>query len=296
MSVEHEYTPSSWETVNCPFCNSGNRTVYERFGHKFQFTYCKCQDCSLIYCTPRPTYNQEFIDRAYAAYYQSTETLGLDEFTNVHTSSIPMFKKEVEHLLQFDTKPTAVLDVGCGMGTFLYAAKPHYRTCVGLDVSAKMGKFVEEQIGVKVQIQQFDTFNSDTNFSLIHMSHVMEHIPNPNEWIEKAKQLLTPDGVLVINVPNKRSLGNLMQHFFYKLKLKKQYSSTWNAPERTPDHLYEPTRASMKTLLLKHGFEILDSFSYSRKDPVSNNSFTSRLIGRALFLSSNLSFIVRKKK
>ena len=49
----------------------------------------------------------------------------------------------------------------------------------------------------------------------------------------------------------------------------------------------------MKLLLQNKGFEILDYFSYSRKDPVSNHSAVSKLTNRSLHIGSNLSFIVR---
>jgi ubiquinone/menaquinone biosynthesis C-methylase UbiE len=124
------------------------------------------------------------------------------------------------------------------------------------------------------------------------MSHVLEHVPNPNEWLQKAKEVLLPDGVLVINVPHKHSFSNKLQYFYYKLGLKKRVSSGWNDSGRTPDHLFEPTVKSMQYLVTKNGFKVLDYFSYSRKDPASNKSIYSKLKNRKLMLGTNLSFIV----
>jgi hypothetical protein len=125
------------------------------------------------------------------------------------------------------------------------------------------------------------------------MSHVLEHIPNPVAWLKKAAELLEEDGVLVINVPNKFALGFRLQHLYYKLGLKKQFSSTWSDATRVPDHLYEPRVKSMLRLLKVNNFEVLDYFSYSRRDPVSDQSVFSRLFNRAWHLGSNLSFITR---
>jgi 2-polyprenyl-3-methyl-5-hydroxy-6-metoxy-1,4-benzoquinol methylase len=189
-----------------------------------------------------------------------------------------------------------VLDIGSAMGTFLFAAKPYYKKAIGLDVSAQMANYVEKNVGVKVYLQQFNEFQYDENFSLIHMSHVIEHIPNPVEWLNKAASMLEPDGVLVVNVPNKYSLSFRLQHFYYKLGLKKQFSSTWSDPTRVPDHLYEPNVTSMLKLFSANHFEVLDYFTYSRKDPVSNHSVISKFSNRLLHLGSNLSFIVRPIK
>src|SRR5262249_5057008 len=154
--------------------------------------------------------------------YQFSENLELDGNTSVQHSSVNMFKEEVENLLKYDQKRTNVLDIGSAMGTFLFAAKPHYRNAIGLDVSEQMARFAEKSTGATVYIRQFDQFRFPEQFSLIHMSHVIEHVPNPIQWLQHAKEILEQDGVLVINVPNKYSLAFRLQHAFYKLGLKKQ--------------------------------------------------------------------------
>lgn len=296
MSNKPAYIPESWEKVNCPFCNSTDATIYEKFGSELQYTYVSCNNCQLIYQSPRPTYNKHFIDAAYAEYYQYAENISIDEFSNIKESGVAMFKKEVDFLLQFDKIRTAALDIGSGMGTFLFAVKPYYKEVLGLDVSVQMGNFVTQQMNVPVLIKQFDDFSYSSKFSLIHMSHVLEHVPNPNKWLQKAKTHLETNGILVINVPNKKSLSFLLQHLFVKLGLKKQFSDAWSDPSRTPDHLFEPTIPAMKYLLSKNEYEILDYFTYSRKDPVSNQSFLSKFLNRFLKIGSNLSFIVTPKK
>ena len=296
MSGRQEvYIPKSWETVNCLFCNSNEYSVYERFGSALQYTYVLCKNCKLVYLSPRPTYDQHFIDAAYASYYQYAENLQLSDLTNIRESSVDMFRKEVEHISKYDLKKTAVLDIGSGMGTFLFAAKAIYPEAIGLDVSKQMGEFVEKALKVKVFIQQFDEFEYPKKFSLIHMSHVLEHVPNPNQWLQKARAMLDKKGVLVINVPNKFSISNRVQHLFYKLKLKKQFQSSWENASYTPDHLFEPTIPAMKYLLEKNNYEVLEYYTYSRRDPVSNGSVFSKLLNRGFKIGSNLTFITRPK-
>jgi SAM-dependent methyltransferase len=294
LSKPH-YKPQAWETVPCPFCGSGTYTIYEKFGSDLQYTYVLCSECSLVYQSPRPKYDKHFIDACYAEYYQFADNLELNDDANVRESSVAMFKKEVDHIIKYDKKRTAVLDIGSGMGTFLYAAKPFYKTVIGLDVSAQMAAFVESKLGVKVFVQQFEDFQFPEKFSLIHMSHVIEHVPDPNKWLRKAKEMLDLNGVLVINVPNKFSFSFRLQHLFTRLKLKKQFSDAWDDPSRTPDHLFEPTIRSMKYLLDKNNFQILEYYTYSRRDPVSKGSTFSKLFNRKLKIGSNITFISTPK-
>lgn len=288
--VTNEYIVKEWETVNCPVCNSGTYIVYEKFGNKMQYRYVKCSDCTLIYSSPRPKYDKDFIDSCYAT-YQFFDGADLDDLDKLHTSTKSMFEKAIKSLIKYDKLRTNVLDIGCGMGTFLYAAKPYYKKLTGLDVSEKMANFVRTKIGVNVELEQFQDHESAEPYSLIHMSHVLEHIPNPNAWLEHARKLLHPEGVLVINVPNKMSLSRRIKHRFYKLGLIKQYSSSWRDATRTPDHLYEPTIKSFLQLLKQNNFKVLDYYTYSRKDPVSESGFFTKFFNRTLKKGTNLSFI-----
>ncbi|MGC4037403.1 MAG: class I SAM-dependent methyltransferase [Chitinophagaceae bacterium] len=290
------YIPDAWETVPCPFCNSTEYSVYERFGSEMQYTYVLCKNCRLVYTSPRPVYNKHFIDAAYAEYYQYAEELKAEDFENIPESGLNMFKKEMQQIIRYDTKRSLALDIGSGMGTFLLAAKPYYKEVMGLDVSEKMAAFIKRTLGINIYIKQLEDFDYPEKFSMIHMSHVLEHIPNPNEWLQKARTLLTDGGILVINVPNKFSFSYRLQYFFYKLKLKKQFSSSWSDPSRTPDHLVEPTIPSMLYLIKKNGFDVLEYYSYSRKDPVSNQSLFSKFMNRFLKVGSNLAFITTPKK
>jgi len=296
MPSQESYIPKVWEKVPCPFCGSAEFSIYERFGSELQYTYVRCRNCTLVYQSPRPKYDQHFIDSAYASYYQFSENLDLNDQTSVQHSSVNMFQEEVQNLLKYDKRRTNVLDIGSAMGTFLFAAKPYYKKAIGLDVSEQMARFAERSTGATIYIQQFNDFSYPEKFSLIHMSHVIEHVPNPVEWLNQAKSMLEDDGVLVINVPNKYSLAFRLQHLFYKTGLKPQFSSTWTDPARVPDHLYEPNVKSMLMLLKANGFDLLEYFSYSRKDPVSNRSLFSKLYNRVLHKGSNLSFIVRPGK
>jgi SAM-dependent methyltransferase len=296
MSEAKKYAPKVWETVPCPFCFSEKSKLFEKFGSDLQYQYVQCNNCSLIYQSPRPKYDQDFIDAAYGAYYQFNENLDLNESTEVSQSGVQLFTEELSNLSQFDKEKSNVLDIGSGMGTFLFAAKKYYKKAVGLDMSKQMGEWVSKKLGVEIFFEQFDDFNYPEKFSLIHMSHVMEHIPNPNDWLQKAKTMLTKEGILVINVPNKYALATRFQHLYVQLGFKKQVSKEWGKDvNRTPDHLFEPNTKSMLMLLERNNFEVLDYFSYSRKDAASNKSVFAKIYNRYFNWGSNLSFIVRNK-
>jgi SAM-dependent methyltransferase len=99
-----------------------------------------------------------------------------------------------------------VLDVGCAVGTFLQKMRARYGASVtGVDfkdlsnhpalngVDFRCGLFYEQRFG-------------DERFDLITMWHFLEHDYDPARTLRTARDLLAPDGRLVIEVPRLDSL------------------------------------------------------------------------------------------
>lgn len=278
------YKPSEWETVNCPFCNSDKFTAYEKFGCDLQFTNVKCKRCGLVYQSPRPKYDKNFIEAAYGEYFI------YDNKYQYSKKEIAEYSQELSEIVKFDRTKTALLDVGSCMGAFLSVAQRNYSKLVGVEISENMAEFTRNKLGVSVHSCQFENLGISEKFSCIHMSHVIEHIPNPNLWMKKASELLTEGGVFVVLVPNMFSLSRRIKHFLYKIGIK---SNRWKENWRTPDHLFEPTIKSMKYLCKQNGFRVLNYYTYSRKDTIANKPL-SRIMQRKLKTGSNLRFYLQK--
>src|ERR1700722_18061753 len=63
-----EYIPSAWENVACPFCASRDYKGHEKYGPSFRYTYVQCRECGLVYSSPRPKYDEDFLTAAYSVY------------------------------------------------------------------------------------------------------------------------------------------------------------------------------------------------------------------------------------
>ena len=63
-----------------------------------QYTYVQCNHCSLVYSSPRPKYDTDFIEAAYGQYYQFDDNLQLNENTQITTIvSRFVYKRITEH-------------------------------------------------------------------------------------------------------------------------------------------------------------------------------------------------------
>ena len=278
-----EYVPHAWETPDCPFCGSADHVLYERFGHKLQFTYVRCLSCQLVYTRPRPAYDAQFIHDAYEFYADDGV---FDSINPDLTDSVA----EATELLSFDGAKTRVLDVGTAMGNFCAGAQRVYPAVEATEVSQRMAQSVRERLGISVHVEQFHRLPGEARFSAIRMSHVIEHVPNPLEWLAHARALLVPGGVLCINVPHMFSLGRRVKRRLSQLGLRR---AKW-APWRTPDHLFEPTIPAMHRALARAGYEVLAFYTYSRSNMLSRGPWAA-LFHRRLRWGNNLRYYVRPK-
>lgn len=280
------YEPKAWEEVPCPFCGSEERRLYERFGWKLRFTYQWCLGCGLVYQSPRPRYDDDFVRDAYGDYFTFSEDFRPGDPVNHATQA--NWEELVAEVATFDRRRTAVLDVGSCMGSFLLAARPLWGRAEGVEISDKMRAFVQREIGVRVHGGPFETLAPEGRFSCIHMSHVLEHVPDPSAWMARARALLEEGGLLVVAVPNMLSLDRRYQLLLKRAGLRK---GEWG-PSKTPDHLFEPTVPSMLRFLDRQGFDVVSRYTYSRSDETARKPF-SRLYRRRLLLGSNARFYAR---
>ena len=55
----------------------------------------------------------------------------------------------------------------------------------------------------------FENFSTEEKFDTIILNHVLEHIENPVSLLKRIKTWLTPEGVLIVGVPNAKSFHRL---------------------------------------------------------------------------------------
>lgn len=137
------------------------------------------------------------------------------------TSHNPEFNPQNWHWQSYDevygkylpkNKNAKILDIGSGMGQFLwYLKKKGYQNFLGIDISKECVDFCLQKVTKKVKlIGDLKKFlsNNKNAFDLIVMNDVLEHLPKKEIVLilEKIYLALKKDGVLFIKTPNAASL------------------------------------------------------------------------------------------
>jgi 2-polyprenyl-3-methyl-5-hydroxy-6-metoxy-1,4-benzoquinol methylase len=97
----------------------------------------------------------------------------------------------------------SLLDMPCGDGTLTKYLVSSFSKVVGVDASSKhLGLAKNLLPNVEFHEALIEDFHSKEKFSTITMLNILEHVIDPVEALQKAANLLTDDGILIVHVPN----------------------------------------------------------------------------------------------
>ncbi|QLH76824.1 class I SAM-dependent methyltransferase [Halosimplex rubrum] len=146
-----------------------------------------------------------------------------------------------------------ILDVGCGTGEFISFVMDQGYDAVGIEPSGRIGDTAREK-GFDVHETTVEKYaeSQNTNFDLITMFNVLEHVPNPIEVLEACRELLIDDGMLIVKVPNE------FNPFQMAARAALNLGTWWVDP---PTHIFYFNFDSLAKLLSDLGFEVQARFA-----------------------------------
>jgi 2-polyprenyl-3-methyl-5-hydroxy-6-metoxy-1,4-benzoquinol methylase len=225
---------------NCILCHSAERVLLFRQG---DWSVYRCIGCGLGFLDPRPDADE--LSALYRGdYFQSHYDAGL----KVDSPEMKRRLSQETHRIRFfrGSKPQGrLLDIGCGMGYFLFACQRRGYQVEGMDISADSAAYVRAELGIPVAVGAIDQIDYPAaSFDIITMWHFLEHAPQPEAYLQKARQWLKPDGILVVDVPN-----------YQGTDARKQWDhwTGWSLPY----HFYHFTPQTLETFLAKEGFRTI---------------------------------------
>jgi len=170
------------------------------------------------------------------------------EYLNAAASHKKLFEKKFDDFLS-NRRPGKVLDIGCATGEFLEVAKESGWRAFGIDVSQWVCDYLAER-GFRdihsgtLEDQKFP----HEMFDAVHMNHVLEHIPNPLEFLAEVHRILKAKGLVMIEVPNEF-------YFPHNYKLINWVMPDHLPPRRSPaSHVSLFTRNTLTGVLKSAGF------------------------------------------
>lgn len=187
------------ENERCLVCGSGRRQPNWR-AHEVMLL--ECLDCGHRYFERMP--------RNLAEVYQGESYLEQSKSGYLSNVDYRLRRFASERLdILAANKPFAagqgLLDVGCGTGWFLHAAKERGYQVSGFEFSAALARFTAENVGCRVY--DSDLAAVDARFDVVTLFDVIEHVPSPVRTLRAVRDILRPDGLALVFCPNFTSLA-----------------------------------------------------------------------------------------
>jgi SAM-dependent methyltransferase len=100
-----------------------------------------------------------------------------------------------------------LLDVGCGTGAFLAAARDAGYEVTGIDFAEDVVQFARSRFGLdSVHASSLESFAAEQrpgSFDVITSFEVLEHQDDPTAFMASIRRLLRPQGFVALSVPNR---------------------------------------------------------------------------------------------
>jgi SAM-dependent methyltransferase len=138
-----------------------------------------------------------------------------------------------------------LLDLGCWVGFLLAQARDRGWEAVGVEPSEFASSYARSRLGLDVVTADLSSAELPAgSFDAVVLGDVIEHLPDPGAALERIAALLAPSGVLVLMAPDAGS------------RMARAMGARWWSV--VPTHVQYFTRASLRLLLERHGYRVLE--------------------------------------
>jgi 2-polyprenyl-3-methyl-5-hydroxy-6-metoxy-1,4-benzoquinol methylase len=229
------------KTVACNLCG-GNETSLVQACEP-PYSVVKCVKCGLVYTNPQPDFTV-LEDHYQEEYYR-------EWIRRQAAPRLSLWKKRVRTISGYKSSGR-LLDVGCGIGTFLDVARTAGFDVYGTEVSGYAIRYIQETYAIEVSKGLFENLDfPEKHFDIITFWHSLEHVSDPAANLAYARTLLKDNGLLVLACPN---VNNYIMYFLYRLVKGRRLQLF--SPDAKEQHLFHFSEDSIKHLARKCGFRV----------------------------------------
>jgi 2-polyprenyl-3-methyl-5-hydroxy-6-metoxy-1,4-benzoquinol methylase len=231
----------------CLVCKSNDFenfiTCTDYFVSKGQFSLLRCNHCGFVFTGKAPDLEKMgsyYKSDSYISHSDTQKGLVNKLYHKVRNIMLDRKRK----LINRETFGKDLLDIGCGTGYFPKFMKDKGFRVTGIELDEGARNFARENFGIEV-FHPEEMLNTAINekFDVITLWHVLEHLHDPDRYLQWITKALKEEGILIIALPNNDS---------YDAKVYQKYWAAYDVPR----HLWHFTPATFKKYLSGKGFSL----------------------------------------
>ena len=208
---------------------------------------CKCIACKVVSVYPFP--REEEVRAIYSADYfknDASSVRGYDDYESDRENIVETAGRRLREIERM-VPPSRLLDFGCALGFFVEEARRRGWAAQGIDISTHAVEYAKEKLGVEARAGTLrDADFAKQSFDVVTMWDVIEHLPDPVGELSLCRDLLRPDGLLVLSTPDLDSL------------VAKITGPRWMGFKLADEHIYYFSRKTIRYVLDRAGFETVE--------------------------------------
>ena len=205
--------------------------------------YCDRCDLhkSLDIVKQQDTYKSEFWEES-----DYSEFTGSD-FTDKGVQDLVLtFESWYSYFRPFLDKKKNILDIGSGTGVSCVLLEKKGYNVTGVDPDPKNAQLINSKLKKGKCINSyFEDLKIENKIDVVWLTHVIEHLEQPDILLEKCKEWIGPEGIICIAVPDCGN-PNMLNHSL-----------------NNPYHVYHFSKNSLKRLFEKSGYNVIQCDSLS---------------------------------
>ncbi len=177
----------------CLVCKSSDTSLLFK---RDEYALLRCRKCGLIF--PQPRIEKEKYLNKVQKYY-----LEVDPSLRVASSREMLYEKFLSKIDRTKRKPSRLLDIGCGIGYFLFLARNHGYDAQGLELIPELAETGSQAYGLTIQCADFEEANlPEKYFDIVTLWNVFDELPDPLASLPKIKRIIKPGGLIFMRMPN----------------------------------------------------------------------------------------------
>lgn len=175
--------------TRCPVCGGSNGR-YLRRGY-----YAKCPECKVAFREQRESVSE------LEEYWQ--KEFWTDEEIEKRKNRAPVFRDAFKLLRRHKPNGGSVLDIGCGIGTFLAVCRTGGWNVTGVEPSSIACEVARKEYGLDLINEPFSSaLFRGQKFDAVFAAQVLHHLPDPAAFVADVDRVLADDGLLILRTPN----------------------------------------------------------------------------------------------
>jgi len=242
--IAEELRPSTVTLEACPICGECDTAFFARI---HGYPYHECQGCGHIFLQEAP--KPEAMNALYSARESELKSVHMSIYGDPQVAGIRIgliARPKVEFVTERIGHVGTWIDVGCGTGEVLVAAKYKGWEAIGLESDVDELEFARAR-GWRVREVYRTRDNASGHIGTadgVSFFNVIEHIPHPVELMQAVVAAISPSAFVVIEVPRHPSLSSLANRAFPWLAHRHMYA---------PDHLHVFSERSAGVMVEESG-------------------------------------------